>query len=138
MAPKPYVILKANGVRVAVIGAMMQDLEHMTTPKTRGPWRVLPVLETVRRYVEEVRAKSDIILLLGHITTSEEDDVLRWIPEIPITITGHDHRGMGTAMKLDGRVVVRVKGYGEELGRLDLRVDVGRRSWSRGTETDPD
>ena len=132
MAPKPYVILKANGVRVAVIGAMMQDLEHMTTPKTRGPWRVLPVLETVRRYVEEVRAKSDIIVLLAHITTSEEDDVLRWIPEIPITITGHDHRGLGTAMKLDGRVVVRVKGYGEELGRLDLRVDVGKKklvSW---------
>src|SRR3954467_8623581 len=36
MTKKPYVILKANGVRVAVIGALM-DLGGMTTPKTRGP-----------------------------------------------------------------------------------------------------
>ena len=132
MAPKPYVILKANGVRVAVIGAMMKDLERMTTPKTRGPWRVLPVLETVRRYVDEVRSKSDIIVLLGHIASEEEQDVLRWLPEVSISITGHDHRGLSTAVKLDGRVVVRAKGYGEELGRLDLRVDVDKKklvSW---------
>jgi 5'-nucleotidase / UDP-sugar diphosphatase len=121
---KPYVILKANGLRVALIGALMQDLEHMTTPRTRGPWHVLPVVETVRRYAKEVRSQSDIIVLLAHITASEEQEVLRSLPEIPIAITGHDHRGMTTELKLDGRVVLRVKGYAEELGRLDLRVNV--------------
>ena len=45
---KPYVVLKTNGVRVAVIGALM-NLEGMTTPKTRGDWRSLPVVTTVRR-----------------------------------------------------------------------------------------
>jgi 2',3'-cyclic-nucleotide 2'-phosphodiesterase (5'-nucleotidase family) len=133
MAQKPYVILKANGVRVAVIGAMMMDLEHMTTPKTRGPWRVLPVLETVRRYAQEVRAKSDIIVLLAHISSSEEQDVLRWLPEVPVSITGHDHRGLAAPMQLDGRVMLRLKGYGEELGRLDMRVDIEKKkmvSWN--------
>jgi 2',3'-cyclic-nucleotide 2'-phosphodiesterase (5'-nucleotidase family) len=102
----------------------MKDLEHMTTPKTRGPWRVLPVVETVRRYAAEVRGKSDIIVLLAHLQSSEEQEVLRGLPEVPVSITGHDHRGMTAALKLDGRVVLRVKGYGEEFGRLDLRVDV--------------
>ena len=129
---KPYVILKTNGVRVGVIGAMTADLDHLTTPKTRGPWRALPVVDAVRRYVPEVRSKSDIIVLLAHITTREEREVLASLPEVPVSITGHDHRGLSAAIEQDGRVVVRVKAYGEELGRLDLQVDTGSKklvSW---------
>jgi 2',3'-cyclic-nucleotide 2'-phosphodiesterase (5'-nucleotidase family) len=131
MTSKPYVILKANGVRVAVIGALM-DLTAMTTPNTRGPWRALPVVETVRRYAREVRGKSDLVVLLAHITTEDEKNVLQSVPEVSISITGHSHIGMHAPLKLDGRGVVRVKGDSEELGRLDLRVDVGRKklvSW---------
>src|SRR5262249_14745742 len=131
MTRKPYIILKANGVRVAVIGALM-DLTNMTTPKTRGSWHSLPVIETVRRYADEVRPKSDIIVLLAHIVTAVEEDVLKWVPDVSISIPGDSHIGMTAPMKRDGRGVVRVKGNGEELGRLDLRVDVGRKhvvSW---------
>lgn len=132
MTQKPYIVLKANGVRVAVIGALM-DLGGMTTPKTRGPWRSLPVVETVRRYAAEVRSQSDLIVLLAHIAGKDEEAVLQELPEIPISITGHNHIGMPAAKEQDGRIQVRVKGDGEELGRLDLRVDVPKKklvSWN--------
>jgi 5'-nucleotidase / UDP-sugar diphosphatase len=131
MTRQPYVILKANGVRVGVIGALM-DLSAMTTPKTRGPWRTLPVVETARRYAEELQAKADLVVLLGHITTADELDVLQWVPEISMSITGHNHTGMREPLRFEGRGVVRVKGDSEELGRLDMRVDVARKkliSW---------
>jgi 2',3'-cyclic-nucleotide 2'-phosphodiesterase (5'-nucleotidase family) len=123
MTPKPYVILKANGVRVAVIGAVM-DLDGMTTPKTRGPWRSLPIVNTVRRYAHEARARSDLVVLLAHISTEDEQAVLQQLPDVSISITGHSHIGMPKAAEQDGRIQVRVKGNGEELGRIDLRVDV--------------
>jgi 5'-nucleotidase/UDP-sugar diphosphatase len=132
MTRKPYVVLKANGVRVAVIGALM-DLDGMTTPKTRGPWHSLPVVETVSRYAAEVRSKSDLIVLLAHINSADEKKILETVPGVAISITGHSHIGMPEAKEHDGRVQVRVKGNGEELGRLDLRVDVRQKklvSWN--------
>lgn len=125
---KPYVILKANGVRVAVIGAMMEELPTMETPKQLGGWHVLPVVDTVRHYIPELRSQSDLIVLLAHLSSREEKDVLRLLPEVSLSITGHDHRGMSAAMQQDGRLVVRIKGYGEELGRLDLRVDTEKKA----------
>ena len=130
---KPYVILEKNGLRVAVIGAMMEDLAGMETPKMLGEWHVLPVLETVRRYAAEVRGRSDVIVLVAHIGRREERDVLRHLPEVAVSITGHDHEGMRTAMQQGKRLVVRVRGYGEELGRLEMRVDTEKKalaSWN--------
>jgi 5'-nucleotidase / UDP-sugar diphosphatase len=133
MASRPYLILKTNGVRVAVIGALTDELDRLTTPKTRGPWWALPVVETVRRYIAELRSKSDVIVLLGHLTEREEHAVLESLPEVSVSITGHAHNGLSAAMEKDGRVVVRVKAYAEELGRLDLRVDTRQKkllSWA--------
>lgn len=124
LAKKPYIVLKVDGLRVAVIGAETETLDTLTTPKERGPWRVAPLLPAVRRYAEEAARNSDIVILLAHISQEEEKAVLRDAPEIPVTITGHVHTGISAAMEQDGRVLVRTKASTEELGRLDLLVDV--------------
>jgi 2',3'-cyclic-nucleotide 2'-phosphodiesterase (5'-nucleotidase family) len=132
-APKPYVILTVNGLRVAVIGAMTDNLHTLTTQKLLEDWRTLPVFDTVRKYAAELRDKSDLIVLLAHITAEEETRFLNSAPEIPVLVTGHIHRGIDQALSKDGRVMVRVKGYGEELGRLELQVDTEKKapvSWN--------
>src|SRR5689334_7144218 len=53
--PKPYVILHVNGLRVAVIGAITDDLPTLTTPKTMGEWHAAPVFAAVRKVAAEVR-----------------------------------------------------------------------------------
>jgi 5'-nucleotidase/UDP-sugar diphosphatase len=132
-APKPYVILTVNGLRVAVIGAMTDSLHSLSTPKLLEEWHTLPVFETTRKYAAELRGKSDLIVLLAHITGEEEMRFLNSAPEIPVLVTGHIHRGIEQAASQDGRVMVRVKSYGEELGRLDLKVDTEKKapvSWT--------
>jgi len=124
LAPRPYVILRANGVRVGVIGALMEHLELLTKARQRGPWRVLPVVETVRRYVWALREKTDLIVVLGHLFAEEEDQLLREVPEVSLVVSGHNHGGLRRPKNVDGRLCVRVLAYGAELGRLDLKVDV--------------
>jgi 5'-nucleotidase / UDP-sugar diphosphatase len=126
--PKPYVILKANGLRVAVIGAMTETLKTLTTPKTLGECRTLPLLATVRKYAAEVREQADLIVLLAHIEEEEENDVLDHAPEIPVLVTGHIHSGLPEAISRNGRVLVRMKSYGEEVGRLELKVDTEKKA----------
>jgi 5'-nucleotidase / UDP-sugar diphosphatase len=134
--PKPYVILKVNGLRVAVIGAMTETLPTLVTAKLIEDWHTTPLIETARKYARELQGQSDLIVLLGHITDGEELEVLKNVPEIPVLVTGHIHRGIEQPLVVDGRVMVRVKSYGEEVGRLDLKVDTEKKApvdwkWTR-------
>ena len=130
---QPYVILKVNGLRVAVIGALTDDLVNLTTPQAMGEWHAALVFDAVRKYAAEVRHRSDVIVLLAHITGEEETHFLNDAPEIPIVVSGHIHSGLKNAKTRDGRVLVRVRGYGEEIGRLELQVDTEKKapvSWT--------
>jgi 5'-nucleotidase / UDP-sugar diphosphatase len=133
LTAQPYVILQVNGLRVAVIGALTDDMVNLETPQAMGEWHTVPVFDTVRKYADEVRGRSDIIVLLAHLTGEEETRFLNDAPEIPIIVSGHIHSGLRNAVTRDGRTLVRVKGYGEEIGRLELKVDTEKKapvSWS--------
>lgn len=123
----PYVVLRAGKLRVAVVGAMTETLRTLSTPKLMQNWRAGPI-EAIRRAAAEARGKADIVVLLAHITAEEEAAILQGMPEFPVVVTGHIHTGIDQAFERDGRVLVRVKGYGEELGRLDLQVDTKKKS----------
>ncbi len=125
LAVKPYVIKTAGGIRVAVIGVILGDLVgNLATPAKVGPWHVLPVVETVRKYAAELRDKSDLIVVLGHIHDAEADEILQQVPDVSIVIVGHAHEEYKQLHNVDGRVAALVTSYGVELGRLDLQVDV--------------
>ena len=125
---KPYVILNVNGLRVAILGAMTDELNTLTIPKAIAPWHTTPVIETARKYARELKSQSDIVVLLAHITPQEELAFLKTVPEIPVLVTGHAHNGIPQPLIEDGRIMVRVKGYAEELGRLELKVDTEKKS----------
>ena len=129
---EPYVILNVNGLRVGVIGAMTQILGTLTTPKLVEEWHALPVAETVRKYAKELKPKCDLVVLVAHITGEEEKQVLA-LPDVAVSVTGHVHNGLPQALTEDHRVLVRVRSNGEELGRLDLKVDTEKKalvSWN--------
>ena len=122
---KAYVIKTVGGIRVAVIGVLLGDLVgNLATPDKVGPWRVLPVVETVRKYAAELRDKSDLIVVLGHIHDAEADAILQQVPEVSVAIVGHAHKEYAKLHNFDGRVGALVTSYGVELGRLDLQVDM--------------
>jgi len=131
--PKPYVILTVNGLRVAIIGGMTESLKTLTNPRSMGGCHTLPLVETVRKYAAEVRPQADLIVLLAHIDAQEEQAILHEVPDVAVLVTGHIHSGIPKADVFDGRILVRMKCYGEELGRLDLRVDTAKKApveWS--------
>ncbi len=126
---KPYVILTAGGMRVAVIGAVLGDLATaFSTPEEMGPWRVIPPVDAVRSAVADIGDRADLIVVLAHIHTDETEKILHTIPQVAVVIAGHEHSGYSSMKKVDGRVAVQLKAYGVELGRLDLRVDVPHRT----------
>src|SRR5258708_26480672 len=52
---QPYLIKSVDGIRVGIIGVVLGDLAGVyVTRESVGPWRVLPVVETVRKYAAEL------------------------------------------------------------------------------------
>ena len=130
---KPYVILNVNHLRVAVLGALTDDMKNLETPKLMEEWHTVPVVAAARRYAVELKDKSDLVVLLAHVTGQEEQEFLNTATEIPVIVSGHLHNGLERETVRDGRVLVRVKAYGEELGRLELQVDTEKKapvSWT--------
>jgi len=122
----PYVVKEVNGLRIGIIGVLTDELQHLTRSPLRGPWRALPIVETVQRYAAELAGETDLILVLAHIFNDEEDEILRHAPEADLIISGHDHGGQEEVKQIAGRICVKVRPYGLELGRLELKVDAGR------------
>jgi 2',3'-cyclic-nucleotide 2'-phosphodiesterase (5'-nucleotidase family) len=133
--PKPYVILTVNKLRVAVIGVMTDDLPTLSTPKLIEDWHPLPAVATASKLAAELRSQSDLVVVVGHINPAEEAAFLN-VPDIPVIVSGHIHSGLTEARTNGGRVMVRTKSYGEELGKLELQVDTEKKApasfqWTR-------
>ncbi len=133
---RAYVIRSVKGIRVALIGVIMGNLLSYSTPERMGPWRALPVVETVRRYAAEVRDRADLVVVLAHLELAEQPELLQGVPEAAVIIAGHVHGALESALEKDGRLLVRSASYGRELGRLDLKLDLPARkiaawSWKR-------
>jgi 2',3'-cyclic-nucleotide 2'-phosphodiesterase (5'-nucleotidase family) len=124
LTPDPYVIREVNGIRIAVIGLITGRLEELSRSNFRGPWRALPPAETAERYAKEVQDKADLVIGLGHLFNEEDDEVLRRAPDMPVLVSGHNHGGQEDIKEYEGRICVKVRAYGRELGRLDLEIDV--------------
>ena len=84
----------------------------------------LPVVETARKYADELRGQADLIVVLGHINDSEATQILHEVPAVSVVVSGHDHTALRSAEEYQGRINVRADGYGKDFGRLDLQVNV--------------
>jgi 2',3'-cyclic-nucleotide 2'-phosphodiesterase (5'-nucleotidase family) len=114
-----YVIRK-----LAVIGVLMGDLVgNLSTAEQVGPWKILPVVDAVRKEVAELKGRADLIVVLGHIHGEEADQILHQIPEVSIVIQGHEHAGYAQMKEFEHRYAVEGKSYGVELDRLDFQFD---------------
>ncbi len=120
---QPYQLLDAGGLSVAVIGALTEHLPRLIKPSQAGRWRAAPLVESIRSAVAQVQSRADLIVVLGHLFDYEDERVLRQVPEVDVVVSGHDHGGLNRELVIDGRIAVKLRPYGRELGRLDLTLD---------------
>ena len=101
---KPYIMLKRNGVRIAVIGLLTPAIPNWLTEDLWSGLRFDEMVSSARHWMKIVREKekADVVIGLFHsgkdggITTSkyEEDAserVAREVPGFDLVLFGHDH-----------------------------------------------
>ena len=124
----PSIILERDGLRIGIVGVLMEDLvPKLTSPSKLGPNRIEPALDTLRREAARLKGQTDILIALVHLWKEGCEDIVKTLPEYAITVSGHDHGGMTQPFRVDDRIGVRLRAYGAELGRLDLKYDKSAR-----------
>lgn len=136
---KPYVIREFEGVRIALLGVVTEDVPVTTHPKNVSGLSFLPVEATVERYLELLRGKADIVVVLSHIGHAADRDLAAKINGLTAIIGGHSHTKVLNPVLINNTVIVQAWEHGKALGQLDLYIEDGKllRSESRLVEIRP-
>jgi len=126
---KPYVIIDAGGVKVAILGLCFVRTGH---PSAK-PLRVENPIAVAKALVGKLRAKADVVVLLTHLGFLDDIRLAAQVPGIDLIVGGHSHNVLPNGHLVRGPdgadvLIVQAGDYYRYLGRADLKLrKTGRR-----------
>ena len=116
-----YRIFKLEGVTVAIIGTATP----FSTQPVDSLLTILPLDESLRDVVAEVKQRADIIVLLTHTGPQTDEKLARELPDVDIIFGGHAHLMYGKLFIAPGTdTVIQHSGCdGLGLGELTITWD---------------
>ncbi|QXE01256.1 bifunctional UDP-sugar hydrolase/5'-nucleotidase [Terribacillus sp. DMT04] len=136
---KPYKILMANGVKLAILGVTTHFIPNWEDPNHIEGLAFEHVLESTRRWVKKVREEEqpDVLVVAYHggferdLETGSPTESLTGenvgyeichsIEGIDVLVTGHQHRTL--AEKVNGVTVIQPGSTGAFLGEVTIDVE---------------
>lgn len=82
----PYKILSRAGVRIGVLGITDPEIRESIYEKNRKGLLFMDVAWAMKKYLQEVRLKSDVLILLTHLSPEDNQKIAVQFPEIDMII----------------------------------------------------
>ena len=137
MLNPPYVIREAGGMRIAVIGVLLEKMLDHTTQENLGPYHVAPIVETLRPIVADAKQHADMVVVLGHVEQVEGESILHSLPDVSVVVIGHQHTAWKGPIEFEGRLLIHAAGYTRQVGRLVMQYDIATRRIVEAHEEPP-
>ncbi|NUT71889.1 ExeM/NucH family extracellular endonuclease [Pseudarthrobacter sp. C4D7] len=147
-----YTVLDLNGIKVAVIGTVTQEVPSLVTPAGIADLDFGDPVEAINRVAAKITADkaADVIIVEDHDgagsgvvegATLEQEVaaggpfarlVTETSPEVDAIFTGHTHKEYAWDAPVPGaagktRPIVQTGNYGENVGQIQLTVDTASR-----------
>ncbi len=125
---EPFRILALpNRLRVGVIGLINEDTPTTTFPSNVAPLAFSSSELATQRFIDEVEALSDILVLLSHTGYEMDRQLSVRFPQVDLIVGGHSHDKLTNQQNTSGHTtIVQTGSRGAYLGRIDLRVENGQ------------
>ena len=121
-ADKSYTIYKVGTLRVGVIGLILRDLAGVAAKKNLLGITVAEPAKTAQKYIDEIDAKTDLIILLTHEGVDEDKDLAGKIHNADIIVGGHSHTRLEQPVKKNDILIVQAGSKTRYVGRLTVDV----------------
>jgi 2',3'-cyclic-nucleotide 2'-phosphodiesterase (5'-nucleotidase family) len=115
----PSVVKNAGGLRWGIFSLMSANPSLISS--SQG-WKVLDPVSTGKEVIEELRARSDIIILLAAMPLDELRALLLQLTGVTIAVVGDEASGLLRPLHIGETIVVCTPGYGKFLGMLHLSL----------------
>ncbi|SHG41941.1 bifunctional metallophosphatase/5'-nucleotidase [Ornithinibacillus halophilus] len=117
------IVQSKNGVKIGFIGltAPFNDYYHLLNWHVSNPY---DVLET---YLEQLKQKTDIIVLLSHLGITEDEEIARRYPEIDVIIGGHTHHLLRTGKTVNNTILTAAGKHCTYVGEVILTLDTEKK-----------
>jgi len=131
-ALKPYAVKEVGGVKVGFLGVVTEDTPVLTHPNNVTGLRFGAVQETVEKYLPEVRAKSDVVVVLSHIGYPADRMLAEKVRGIDIIIGAHSHTKVVDPPRIGDTLIVQAWEHAKALGVVDITLEGGRIKSAKG------
>ncbi len=136
---KPYITIENQGVKIGFLGIVTSNLSQLTNFYNLRNFKVLTAFEALDLYLNEVKEKSDLVIVLyhggfekdprtGNVTQydTKEDEgykIMENYPDIDGLILGHQHRDSCGNFKNKGLVFVQPNCRAISIGHLSFQIE---------------
>lgn len=122
---RPYVVRKVGGAKIGLLGQSF-PYTKATNPRNVEGWNFGLRLDTLQKYVNELKSLCDVVVLLSHDGFSLDQEVARRVKGIDIILSGHTHDPAPQPLKVGGTLIVISGSHGKYVSRLDLDIKGGQ------------
>jgi 2',3'-cyclic-nucleotide 2'-phosphodiesterase (5'-nucleotidase family) len=123
---RPYAIFEKGGLRVGVIGLISPQLYGLVNQNNLVGIRVLSPSETAQKYINELRPKTDLLILLTHEGVDFDSSLSMNVSGVDLIVGGHSHTRLKGPKIVNGIPIVQTGSNTESLGLVDITVDSGK------------
>ncbi len=123
---KPFVIKEVRGIKIGIIGVVTEDVPTTTHPKNVAGLKFFSPVDTVEKYVNELKGKTHVIIVLSHIGYPADRVLAEKVRGIDVIVGGHSHTKVTKPVKTGDTIIVQAWEHGKALGVLDLTLKEGK------------
>ena len=120
----PYTILERDNITIGIFGVTLEKLPEKVKAENVSSVTILPPVDAINKYLEEVDQKTDLIIVLTH-QGFEADSLLavNLDNRIDLIIGGHDHIRAEKPYFINGKYLLYSGSHLNYLGLAELEVE---------------
>lgn len=116
----PYHIhVLPSGFRIGIIGL---TVHYIGLYKLLG-WNVKNPLVILQETINELKDKTDMILLMSHLGINEDEQIARDFPDVDVLLGGHTHHLLENGKRINNTLLCCAQKYGNYIGHVTLKID---------------
>ncbi|HDP67772.1 MAG TPA: bifunctional metallophosphatase/5'-nucleotidase [Candidatus Marinimicrobia bacterium] len=115
---EPYKIVQSRGVRIGIIGGIMENLKSTVLPSNMEKIAILDLSASIMKYVAEIQDKTDLIVVLSHNGFREDSLLATRINAVDVIFGGHSHTRLKQPVPVNNILICQAGSRGQFLGHL--------------------
>jgi 2',3'-cyclic-nucleotide 2'-phosphodiesterase (5'-nucleotidase family) len=117
-----YLIREVNGLKVGIFSLLSQDVFLIPSDPRKMGLIIRDPVETAQEMIRELGPRTDLIILLSHLSYPKDVELVQKISGIHIIVGSHTGNHLSNPPVIKNTIVLQTASQGKYAGRLDVTL----------------